>query len=451
MIVLVGFYYEWAIGLLNWLPQNTKTPQTFGYLLILSESSSAFLIAVSLLSFSLILNHLNNLIYRVINLAWLSILTVGVWAYFTDLTFLYIVYILAFTGAVVMLFLSVILMLPASVTANSPASALLFVITETTHASSSGLLFFTILYLSVLFALICIYSIVRHLLPSLKTAKQIGLKTRELFWNCLQNLTDVSTTISSIKALILFIKTFMGINAPTSVFGAFTKNPVNMPALPAWSHIGLYWQNTLYFIYLHVESNLYAGISQTMYRFTQPVWGQLFMVLEYGYAPAKTERQWAFPVRDTHKPYQPAILRYSLFELMPYTLSIFLLKYLHGNSTATLWINRVIFLINCVLFFTVNLLFNIVAYLHIHDIIDFMLLKQVLFTLSISATVVPFNFSNSPALWDKLTVFTGSHSIDSLLAIKEILYENNILFLITSVVGLLIALIGSAVFTRASK
>jgi len=62
-----------------------------------------------------LLNQLSNLIYKVINLAGLSLLTVTAWSYSVDLTFLFIVYILAFVGAVVMLFLSVVLMLPTSV------------------------------------------------------------------------------------------------------------------------------------------------------------------------------------------------------------------------------------------------------------------------------------------------------------------------------------------------
>jgi len=45
----------------------------------------------------------------------LSVFTVGLWSYSTDLTFIYIVYILTFVSAVVMLFLSVVLMLPSSV------------------------------------------------------------------------------------------------------------------------------------------------------------------------------------------------------------------------------------------------------------------------------------------------------------------------------------------------
>jgi sensor histidine kinase regulating citrate/malate metabolism len=48
-------------------------------------------------------------------------------------------------------------------------------------------------------------------------------------------------------------------------------------------------------------------------------------------------------------------------------------------------------------------------------------------------------------------VFAKVDSLEGLSSIKHILYEENILYLLISVIGLLIALIGSAVFTRHSK
>jgi len=86
---------------------------------LMLEVDYVFLMLSLFITLSLFLTQLTSLIYRVINLAIISLLVVGTWAYFTDITFLYIVYILAFVGAVIMLFLSVILMLPASVTAGS--------------------------------------------------------------------------------------------------------------------------------------------------------------------------------------------------------------------------------------------------------------------------------------------------------------------------------------------
>jgi NADH:ubiquinone oxidoreductase subunit 6 (subunit J) len=68
------------------------------------------------------LNQLKNLVYRIFNLINLSLLIIGLWSYSTDFIFIYIVYILAFIGAVLMLFLSVVLMLPSSVISNTNIS-----------------------------------------------------------------------------------------------------------------------------------------------------------------------------------------------------------------------------------------------------------------------------------------------------------------------------------------
>lgn len=69
----------------------------------------------------------NNLIYKVLNLAVLSIFVVALWSYLTDVTFIYIVYILTFVSAVVMLFLSVVLMLPSSAVHMSKKHNSLFI------------------------------------------------------------------------------------------------------------------------------------------------------------------------------------------------------------------------------------------------------------------------------------------------------------------------------------
>ena len=67
---------------------------------------------------------LRSLIYKVLNLAVLSVFVVALWAYLTDVTFIYIVYILTFVSAVVMLFLSVVLMLPSSAIAVTKRNSL---------------------------------------------------------------------------------------------------------------------------------------------------------------------------------------------------------------------------------------------------------------------------------------------------------------------------------------
>jgi NADH:ubiquinone oxidoreductase subunit 6 (subunit J) len=70
---------------------------------------------MALITFSLCSNLLSNLIQRVLNLAVLSLIVVATWLYATELMYPLIAYIIAFLGAIVMLFLSVVLMLPSSV------------------------------------------------------------------------------------------------------------------------------------------------------------------------------------------------------------------------------------------------------------------------------------------------------------------------------------------------
>jgi len=80
----------------------------------------------------------SNPIHKVLALLLVSILTVMLWMWETPFLFIYIVYILAFIGAVLMLFLSVVLMLPISSIhyRNSP----LLLLTTTTLVPSDPLL-----------------------------------------------------------------------------------------------------------------------------------------------------------------------------------------------------------------------------------------------------------------------------------------------------------------------
>ena len=82
--------------------------------LIFGNAAGEFLWLYILIVLTLLANFFRNLIYKVLNLGLMSIFVAALWSLSTDLTFIYVVYVLAFVGAVVMLFLSVILMLPAS-------------------------------------------------------------------------------------------------------------------------------------------------------------------------------------------------------------------------------------------------------------------------------------------------------------------------------------------------
>jgi len=90
--------------------------------LITLNTTSEFLLLYSFIVLSLLATFFHNSIYKVLNLGVMSILVAGLWGYTTDLSFIYVVYILAFVGAVIMLFLSVILMLPSSAISSSRAT-----------------------------------------------------------------------------------------------------------------------------------------------------------------------------------------------------------------------------------------------------------------------------------------------------------------------------------------
>lgn len=419
-IVLAGFYYEWAIGLLSWLPTKVTSSDRSSLNLLPvfvvgSECSGVFVFLALVIAFSLLLNQLTNLIYRVINLAGLSLISVGTWAYFTDLTFLYIVYILAFTGAVVMLFLSVILMLPASVTAGNQ-NVLILVSLQPAH--DDCIIFNIGLFATSFMATLLMIKIVQWLWPVL------SFQNARDWWRsaCAFKLPGFVETSLFVKNLPFLIKGITGIGAPTDVYGAFTKNSQNIQALPLLAHIGLYWQNTLYYIYVNVESGLYNGMSKDMYKFTAPVWGRLFMVLEYSYAPAKSYRQSLFPIPDIRRSYRPANLRYSLFAFLPYTLPVIVIKYLRSNSALSRLANRVFFIINLLIHFIVNIVFNIFAYIYIYDYFDLGALKQTLVVVSTTLIATPFRYSSNASLWDGLVCVNGWFALDSLVAIKEILY-----------------------------
>jgi len=119
----------------------------------LANTSLEFGILFFLIVVSLLANSLQHLIYKVLNLGVLSILVAATWAYITDLSFVYVVYVLAFVGAVVMLFLSVILMLPSSAVTTAKrvnySSLLLLTLAGTNFSFCIANYFFTILLLFI--------------------------------------------------------------------------------------------------------------------------------------------------------------------------------------------------------------------------------------------------------------------------------------------------------------
>jgi hypothetical protein len=115
--------------------------QTLGF--TITNISATYAVCGSAIVMCMFATTLRNLIYKVLNLAVLSVFVVALWAYLTDVTFIYVVYILTFVSAVVMLFLSVVLMLPSSALAVPKRASLppMFVISANTSevAAPAGL------------------------------------------------------------------------------------------------------------------------------------------------------------------------------------------------------------------------------------------------------------------------------------------------------------------------
>jgi len=94
----------------------------------LQDNNFVFILLVFIISLSLISQFYSKAspVHKVIALLLLSVLAVFLWTHETQFLFIYLVYILAFVGAVLILFLSVVLILPISTT-NSVSSFMLLV------------------------------------------------------------------------------------------------------------------------------------------------------------------------------------------------------------------------------------------------------------------------------------------------------------------------------------
>ena len=132
--------------------------QTLGF--TFTNTSLTYAVCGFIIVLCMLATTLRNLIYKVLNLAVLSVFAVALWAYLTDVTFIYVVYILTFVSAVVMLFLSVVLMLPSSaiaVTKRNSMPGLLFAIGTAENASVYGDVFVQIVYFSSLLIVILFF------------------------------------------------------------------------------------------------------------------------------------------------------------------------------------------------------------------------------------------------------------------------------------------------------
>lgn len=469
LIVLIGFYYEWSIGLLNWLPQKISSNVYKNiHILIIHHNifnliyniDYIFYTLVILIIISLLLTQLTNLIYRVINLASLSLLVVGTWVYFTDMTFIYIVYILAFIGAVIMLFLSVILMLPASAITQNKVEfkliifSILFENNNTFENVNIWSNFIILLILLLIFYLIS--NILDFSLNELYYGYTLLYKNIKLFilesrcqWHKQNNFNQFfKWQYNYWYTKWIIINAFFGFGIPIEVL----KSGV-IKDFPLQATLVLVWHDILYYLYCEVESRLYNTIGKQMYIKISPVWGKTFFIFEKSFAPARYLRDATFPIHDSKQLYTPAPTVFSLYFLLPNNISIPFILYFSGKSLLIRFINCIVFILNLLMYFLISIIYNLIIWL---TTTQFNLLlnifKQIILFSSLVFISLPIKYNSAISLWDNNSLFyLNLINNDSLLSIKYILYEDNSLFLLVSVIGLLVALIGSAVFTKHKK
>lgn len=173
------------------------------------------------------------------------------------------------------------------------------------------------------------------------------------------------------------------------------------------------------------------------------------MKFECGSRPARSLGFYAFPIQDILKPYKPIQFRWSLFQILPLTSTVRLIKYIAGSGVVATIINRLIFFINVVYFFFTTVLLNIITAC-VDSIEQFVYLQQSALFISIVLMAAPISTATTMLTTGYLCQATPV-LVDSLAAIKNVLYEDGASLLLVSVIGLLVALVGSAVLTRSSQ
>jgi hypothetical protein len=178
------------------------------------------------------------------------------------------------------------------------------------------------------------------------------------------------------------------------------------------------------------------------------------MIFETRNTIARSMKFIHWPLPDTFSlciPYIPVKFKYSIFNLLPYASNILLCRYRYGNTQKIVYINRLLFIFNCIVFLIVTILINIWVFINYYLVEHIYLICQLLSVLFIFLMALPFTYSS--VYTETYIMFSPDSHIfmSSLQAIKHILYEENIIFLFISALGLLIALIGSAIFTRRFK
>lgn len=411
---------------------------------IVNYSNPIFLGLWFLIIISLLWTVSTKLIYLVINLSIMSLLVIALWMYTTEITIVFLVYILAFVGAVIMLFLSVILMLPSSVFIPKN-QILLFIISpfsmfeEVTSYIMNNILFLLIFNFIILFTIIFSNTNIWIFLRKCLTYKRYN--TFKFFKGSRPELPFSEGPFRRFRHLYAYVgycwfifKKVNKLNIPTN----FLKLVTNISIQPKNIQTVMIWHDILYYFFINLKPK-HMGV---FFIFKGNYIKRSHKAIYFVFPPIPLDIQHYIPMQT----------KYSLFKWFPakYKLNIIqnLFKLTYKQDRKRL--NRFIFTIAFIEFIIGNSLLllsqkikliNCFKYL---ELITQLFIKISIFFIACPNIILQNNYSN-------IIVSKILENQDSLIAIKNILYIESPLLLIISVVGLLVALIGAAVLSRSNN
>jgi hypothetical protein len=317
----------------------------------------------------------------------------------TEINIIFLVYILAFVGAVVMLFLSVVLMLPASVFTQKSQNLLVLLLINNIFDSAAFINTF-FLALPDMLMLPCIIVLIDYLF--------------------IQPRQNMSPSYYKWLRREIYIRESQHRNYP----------PYSLNVLNVISHY-VNVLDVLSATRLEKLQNNYRVIKNDAIYYINAAVGPFF-TLGYYWNESKN-------------------YKYSLFKIFPIVYTFRnamqpIVSYLKCSAIASL----LIFLISVIGFVIINSVLLISRYIYKSQCLKFIdVLMQTITKTSIFLTACPSIYSVN-VYYPSLNNIKLISYQDNLVAIKNVLYLEAPLLLIASVTGLLVSLIGTAVMSRPS-
>lgn len=362
IIIIIGFYFEWSIGLLNWIPKRLEFDKKIYLMpqsLIFIEIDILFITIWLLIVISLIFNSIRIDIYRVLNLIFLSIVVVLMWLYKTDFIFIYVSFILAFIGAVLMLFLSVVIMLPSNIRImnikKQTIATNLFGMIITNYQITNYIYYLIIL-------IIIIYSI--YLMPRISINK-LWYKVN-LIWNYIYVISEI--IMDWIKLLLKKPENetwyhFLGFARDINDLQFLIRKNIYLGNIRKNEYFAMYIYDIMHYINENIISKLYLERNSKIHinKNVAVVWDSFFDKVELPI------REWTFDKEDymnparnigrifTSKLFIPYKFRYSLWNIMPKNYKIESERFIEGVDWKAVYYNRLLSIKYIFKFFIYNI------------------------------------------------------------------------------------------------